>query len=211
MTPNARRESAGKAFTLIGILVVLVILIMLFTLDLKRVFNADIKMPNGSIDEKPWHNEDLIAEPGEGIKQPTPSQHQLRGTLELAAEVTVDGDKRGTLSITFTPDCRIRCLWSCLYAQSDRYYTYTSTAEGNTVSDKKFEQNETADPSKLYLIAKGTCIRKTFRNQELTELTEKQATTIYITGFLGTDESAMGMITLTTDNKACVTYDWKTR
>ena len=209
MFSNIQIKSAKKGSTLIGILVVLVILIMLFTLDLKRLFNADIKMSGGSIDDKPWRNEDLIAEVGEGIKQPDSSQHQLRETLELAAEVTVDGEGRGRLNITFTPDCRVKCQWSCLYAQSERYYTYTASAKGNVVRDKQFEQDETVDPSKLYLIAKGNCLKKTYRNKELSELMERQDTTIYVTGFLGSDGLATGEITLTTDKKASVTYDWK--
>ncbi|MCK4999654.1 MAG: hypothetical protein KAS23_08965 [Anaerohalosphaera sp.] len=196
---------------MIGILVVLIIIIMMFTLDLKRVFNADIKTSKDPLSVKPWHNEDLIVPDGKSVKQPNPSQHQLRETLVLAAEVTIDCVKRGLLQRSFTPACRIKCLWTCLYAHSGRQYTYTATAAGNIVSDRIFKQNEAEDRSKLYMIAKGICTKKTFRDQKMTELTEKQATTIYITGFLCTDESAMGMITLTTDNKACVTYDWKTR
>jgi hypothetical protein len=170
----------------------------------KRVRQAD---PNAL----PWEEEHYFVDDtlqGYGMEAEIrlyPEQPKLKGRTRFEATV-YDGDqRRGTLEIRIRPDGMIRGSWSVDFtigsAPTIRYRTVTDRSsdfvpdnfKGNLAPWKIYEDEDGQDESKLYLIAKGSCVLKAhnLKTAEKHNISE----TFYVTGWIGTDYNAAGELT----------------
>jgi hypothetical protein len=134
-----------------------------------------------------------------------PEQPKLKGRTRFEATV-YDGDQqRGTLEIRIRPDGTIRGSWSADFTIGPepviRYRTVMDRSSdfvpdnfrGNLAPWKIYEDEDGQDKSKVYLIAKGSCVLrahnlKTGKKSNISE-------TFYVTGWIGTDYNAAGELT----------------
>ncbi|MGI6273187.1 MAG: hypothetical protein ACOYLD_12625, partial [Anaerohalosphaeraceae bacterium] len=189
-------------------LVAVAILMVLYFLDVHRIFGPGLSGRSSVPESRPWLEEDLIKGPGEEIRMPKAPKPQLDEQREITAAVSREGAERGTMELTFGADGRVRGTWGCAYRHGNQDYTYDSSFAGNIDAKKVFVSAEgTKDKSLLYFIARGPY------TQRMTNVNNGQTTTeegtIWVTGWLGADYSARGLITITTDNTWSVTYDWQ--
>jgi hypothetical protein len=193
---------------LLILLAAIAIGMMLYFLNMRMIFGPSLDGRSNAPASRPWVEEDLIKGPGEAIDLPKSPKPQMTESRQMTAAVTREGAERGTMKLAFGTDGRLGGTWQCAYRHGDQDYAYDASFAGNIDADKVFVSEEGAkDKSLLYFITKGKYTQQltnTNTNQTITE----EGTT-YVTGWLSPDHSARGLITITTDNKWSVTYDWQ--
>ena len=206
---NAQRQQGG--FAILIVLVAVVIMMMLYFIDMRAIFRTEprSKRPEDR-PERPWLEEHRIVGKNILIKMPKPPKPQLDSDFKLKAVVTYDDSDRGELTLDFTIDGEVSGQWYCSYSHESRYYTFEADLAGNIDVEKTWIDSQTnaADPSKLYFITRGK-YTQTVYNQGSGVRSSEQGTA-YVTGFLGSDYSASGLIVITTDQIWSAKYEWQT-
>jgi len=206
---HLRGRANRRGAVLLMLLVVVAIGMVIYFLDMRAIFGPAMDGRSSAPASRPWLEEDLIKGPDEAIKMPKAPKPQMTEARQITGAVSRDGDARGTMKLNLAEDGRLRGTWGCAYRHGDEAYSYESSFAGNIDAKKVFVSDEgEKDKSLLYLIAKGKY------TQRLTNTNTNRTTTeegiLYVTGWLRPDFSARGLITITTDNKWSVTYDWTT-
>jgi hypothetical protein len=120
----------------------------------------------------------------------------------------MDGNDRGTATIEFAVSGEAKGVWYSEYSNEDRDYTMEATFAGNIDIDKTYSTGEIVDKSRLYFITKGT-YKQTAYNAEAGTKTLDEGL-VYVTGWLNTDYSVNGLITITTDKTWSAVYTMET-
>ena len=159
---------------------------------------------------RPWLEEDRILGTDKMIAMPEPPMPTITEPIKLVAAVTRNEAERGAMTLNFDVDGTVKGKWQCQYSHDERYYAYDSTFAGNIDVDVTYASEDgEKDKTLLYFITKGSYTQQS--TYTATQEQTQQDGEIYVTGYLAPDHSATGLITITTDRKWSVTYDWKTQ
>lgn len=195
----------GAAMLLV--LVAVAIMMVLYFLDLRMIFGPSLDGQSNAPASRPWLEEDLLASSEEVIDLPKAPKPQLTEPRRMTAAVTRQGAERGTMELAFGTDGRVSGTWRCGYRHGDQDYAYDASFAGNIAADRIYvSDGGVRDRSLLYFITKGAYTQRLTDTN--TNRTTREEGTIYVTGWLGPDGSARGLVTITTDRKWSVTYDW---
>ena len=156
---------------------------------------------------RPWLECEKILESDRLISLPEPPKPQLSKPIQIATDVMREEDPRGKVTLEFATSGEVSGNWNCSYSHEQRQYSYTADFKGNIdIEDTYVDQNGKADKSQLFFITKGTFI-KTIVNQS-SGISSQTEGDVYVTGWLGSDYSAHGRITITTDETWSAVYTW---
>ena len=114
------------------------------------------------------------------------------------------------MALSFDVDGTVKGKWQCRYSHDEQDYAYDSAFAGNIDVDVMYASEDgKKDKTLLYFITKGRYTQQS--TSTATQEQTRQDGELYVTGYLTPDHSASGLITITTDRKWSVTYDWKTK
>jgi hypothetical protein len=193
---------------LIMLLVVIAIGLILYYVDIVGITGGNrMIQKQEKPEDQPWAKEALIKDPNhpaKAAKKPAanPAKPVISKTLALKGEVTTKGTQRGQVIFTIQPDGTLSGSWECQYSYTHAAYVIMATFRGNTDTT----QDAPDDASKLCLVAKGDFTQKE-TNLDSGEIAETKGTA-YLGGWLGSDMTASGVISITTNKKWHADYTW---
>jgi hypothetical protein len=202
----------GKRHTgyiLIMLLIVIVIGLLIYYMDIMWIGGDTRLIRKAPPDQnQPWKYENLIRGPNQPVKSVTKSASAsskpvINKPLELKGEVATKNAKRGQITFTIQPDGTIDGNWQCQYSYTHAAYVISAVFKGNTDVTQTFS----GDPSKLFLIAMGDFDQKATNLESGAETQTKG--TVYFRGWLNSDFTASGTISITTDKKWHADYNWR--
>ena len=198
----------GRGFVLLLVLVAVAILALLYVIQIDTFFGPVSPGKSTRADHRPWLEEGRIVPGDKLIKPPQPPKLALVEPFALTARVKIDESERGTATLEFAVSGEVKGVWYSEYSNQDRDYTMEATFAGNIDADKTYSEGEAVDESKLYFITKGTYKQTAYNAKTGTKTLDEGL--VYVTGWLGTDYSVSGLITITTDKTWSATYTLET-
>jgi len=195
------------------LLVAIAILAILYVIQMDAFFGPVAPGGRTPAEHRPWLEEDRIVPSDKLIKPPQPPKPAINEPLILNAQVHLDGSDRGTATLKFAVSGEVSGTWYCEYSHDDRDYRFDASFAGNIDVTKTYLEEEVADESspsegldesRLYFITKGTYKQTAYSVEAGTETSEEGL--IYVTGWLHTDYSVSGLLTITTDRTWSATY-----
>ena len=205
---GSRGGWCGRGFVLLLVLVAVAILALLYVIQMDAFFGPVSPGKSTRAEHRPWLEEGRIVPGDKLIKPPQPPKPVLSEPLTLAARVMIDESDRGSATLEFAISGEVKGAWYSEYSNEDRDYTMEATFAGNIDTDKTYSEGEIIDESKLYFITKGT-YKQTAYNAEAGTKTLDEGL-VYVTGWLNTDYSVSGLITITTDKAWSAIYTLET-
>lgn len=197
-----------NGYVIIMLLVVIAIGLLIYFMDIMAISGGDKLLKTEKPEKKVWDNEALIKDQNHPIRAPKPAANSpkpvISKPLALKADVTSAGAKRGQIVFTIQPDSTLAGEWQCQYSYPHAAYVMTASFKGNTDIKQTFPGN----PAKLYFIASGEYSQKA-TNLENGEITDDKGT-VYVEGWLNTDFSASGKLSITTNKRWHADYTWQT-
>jgi len=197
----------GPGFAMLLLLVAIAILALLYVIQMDAFFGPVAPGRQSTAKHRPWLEEDRIVPTDRLIKPPEPPKPELNEPFTLTAPVFIDDSKRGTVALDFTIAGEVSGSWHCEYSHDNRDYAFDAAFTGNIDITKIYSKGETTDESKLYFITKGNYTQTVYNVEAGSETSEQGL--VYVTGWLGPDYSAEGLITITTDKTWSATYTWQ--
>ena len=205
---RGRSLCTRRASVMLVVLMAIVIVMLLYYVSFNTIFAPSLNRGRVTT-SRPWLEEERILGADKIIAMPEPPRPTIIEPINFVAAVIRNDAERGTMTLSFDVDGTVKGKWQCSYSHDEQYYAYDSTFAGNIDVDVTYESEDGQnDKSLLYFITKGR-----YTQQSTSAATQKQTQQdgeIYVTGYLAPDHSATGLITITTDRKWSVTYDWKT-
>ena len=191
---------------MIMLLVVIAIGMMIYYADMMWIGGGQTVKQEKPQDQ-PWANESLIKDPNHpasAAKKPVVNSTKpiIAKPLALKGAVASKDAQRGQVVFAIQPDGTLSGSWQCQYSYTHAAYVITATFKGNT----DVMQNAPDDASKLYLVAKGDFTQKE-TNLESCEITETKGIA-YFNGWLGSNLTASGTLSITTNKKWHADYTW---
>jgi hypothetical protein len=195
-----------NGYVMIMLLVVIAIGMMIYYADMMWIGGGQT-VKQEKPEEQPWANEAIIKDPNHPVKatkKPAANSTKpiITKPLALKGAVASKESQRGQVVFTIQSDGTITGDWQCQYSYTHAAYVITATFAGNTDTT----QTAPDDTSKLYLVAKGDFVQKE-TNLESGEITETKGT-VYFNGWLGSNLTASGTISITTNKKWHADYTW---
>jgi len=197
----------GPGFAMLLLLVAIAILALLYVIQMDAFFGPVAPGRQSTAKHRPWLEEDRIVPTDRLIKPPGPPKPELNEPFTLTAPVFIDDSKRGTVALDFTVAGEVSGSWHCEYSHDNRDYAFDAAFTGNIDITNTYSKGETTDESKLYFITKGNYTQTVYNVEAGSETSEQGL--VYVTGWLGPDYSAEGLITITTDKTWSATYTWQ--
>jgi len=210
---NRTEGAAGRrdqgAVLILGLLVAIALMAIVYAIYMAALTGRPtvLRSRSGPADDRPWLEEDRIVPAGQLIEPPRAGQAQLDGPKRITARVSREGDARGRLTIVLTPRGEVTCGWHAEFAHGKRETVFDATTEGNIDATKVYEGPEGRDETLLYFITKGTYTEQVYDRS--TTRGSVSGGTVYVTGWLGPDLRGHGKVTLTTDQRSSVSYEWE--
>ncbi len=196
-TIQASKHNGNTLITVIS-LVVLAVCAVWF-------INSITKDPTGPVEQCPWVEADRIVNDISEINLPQSPQISLDKVRRISHAITSDdGQDRGRLSIEIDPAGPVVATWKASYKEGVYEKDFTATCVGNIDAEIIYENENGADPSKLFFITEGTFLLKAF----------KQGNAIpgggeaYVVGWISPDGTATGTLVLAPDKKHTRIYKW---
>jgi len=204
-----RARSRRGAALILGLVISIALLVVIYAIYTSALFGPSTVLRTGSgvAEDRPWLEEDRIVPFGQMIELPRPPRMQIDKPDTINARVFREGEPRGQLSILLSPRGEVICTWHAEFAHGQRETTFDATAEGNIDVSKTYEGTDGPDATLLYFITKGTYTEQVYDRGTTRGFVS--GGTVYVTGWLPPDGRGHGKITLTTDKKSSVSYEWK--
>ncbi len=188
------------------VLMAIVIGMLIYYMSISTIFAPSLNRGRVAV-SRPWLEEERILGADKIIAMPEPPRPTITEPVNLIAAVRRNDADRGTMTLGFAVDGTVKGKWRCSYSHDDQDYAYDSAFAGNIDVDVTYTSEDgEKDNSLLYFITKGSYTQQS--TDAATQEQSRQDGEIYVTGYLGPDHSAEGLITITTDRKWSVTYDW---
>jgi hypothetical protein len=187
------------------LLVVVCIGLIIYMLDIKMLFGPGVKGGPEVATSRPWLEEERIVAEDKFVEMPEAPKPVIDRQIKIIAGVSRNGEDRGRMELAFGTDGRVTGKWGCDYVHGETAYSYEAGFRGNVDVDVTYSAEEKTDKSLLYFIARGKYIQKSTQG----DIRDNQEGEIFVTGYMGADYSASGLITITTDRTWSATYDWK--
>ncbi len=198
-----------RASVMLVVLMAIVIGMLIYYMSISTIFAPSVNRGKATT-SRPWLDEERILGADKIIAMPKPPRPTITEPINLVAAVIRNDADRGTMTLGFDVDGTVKGNWRCQYSHDEQDYAYDSEFAGNIDVDVAYASEDgKKNKSLLYFITKGR-----YTQQSTNTATQKQTQQegeIYVTGYLAPDHSATGLITITTDRKWSVTYDWKTK
>lgn len=196
---------------LLGLLIVVIIGMIIYFM---RMHGPVYQIGEGKSDiNPPWRQWDKmkIRMENEPIGRPTPSQNQLSKTLQIIAKPKQEDQDRGEFEIFISPDGLLKGVWAGqFYINKDVDFQVMSCSfKGNIDPKEVYKANDIEDPSKLFFITKGhfMILETNSKSGQVRNLMGDA----YIRGWLSSDNSVIGELIITADEKNFYLYTWQTR
>ena len=210
ITQNSKLKTKNyKGSAILMVLVSVVIGFLLYYVMLTGVFNPNMPSMGSIPDSRPWREEHRLVEANGKIKLPKSPKPTLGDGLTFTMTATRKENDRGLITIWFDERGLVSGAWSCEYSHEEREYSFDAEFAGNIDVKKKYEDEDGRDKSKLYFITKGDYTQIIYNNTTMRETIEEGI--IYVTGWLGPDQSLFGLITITTDKSWSSVYNFSTQ
>jgi hypothetical protein len=157
----------------------------------------------------PWNEQKRIVPRGQtphfNLSEERP---KLTNVFRYKTEVEQEGQPKGEINFLIYPDGTIKGMWKGEYDKDDDTHCVIMAASytGNIDPTRRYIENGTEDPSKLYFIAAGA-----YNILETTASTGKSRNAygfVYLRGWFETDFTAAGELIITPDKKNCETFSW---
>ena len=206
---RVRNLCMRRGSVMLVVLMAIVIGMLIYFMSISTIFSPSLNRGRVAV-SRPWLEEERILGSDKLIAMPEPPRATIKAPINLVAAVTRNDAERGTMTLSFDVDGTVKGKWQCQYSHDERYYAYDSTFAGNIDVDVTYASEDgEKDKTLLYFITKGSYTQQS--TYTATQEQTQQDGEIYVTGYLAPDHSATGLITITTDRKWSVTYDWKTQ
>ncbi len=197
-----------RASAMLVVLMAIVIGMLIYFMSISTIFAPSVNRGKTTT-SRPWLDEKRILGSDKIIAMPEPPMPMLTEPINLVAAVTRNDAERGAMTLSFDVDGTVKGNWRCSYWHDEQDYAYDSEFAGNIDVDVTYASEDgNRDKTLLYFITKGRYTQQS--TNTTTQKQTRQEGEIYVTGYLAPDHSASGLITITTDRKWSVTYDWKT-
>ena len=193
------------AFVVLLMLLVIVVVGTLIWLDPSALFNR-------SDPDLPWNEEFRLLKPGQQAKHtPSPEQPNITRILLFKADVEQQQEPRGQIELVIQPDGTVEGGWAAEYNPSPKinYLVMGADFKGNIDPSNIYTDEDGEDRSKLYFITKGKFIILETRLQSGKVRSVKGR--IYVRGWVDTDYTATGEITITSDKRSFQTFSWQAK
>jgi len=207
MNKRARSHMVGNqgGFALLMLVIVVAIIAVLYFVQLKVLMGPG-PILEVSKDERPWLLEKRILEDSNEINMPRRPKPGLGNGLMVRGSVLLEQAERGEIVVDIGGEGKVEGYWSCTYSHEDQGYAIDGSFAGNVDGKVTYEDDKGKDKSLLYFIAKGDFTKEAYNSK--TGHHEFSDGLIYVTGWLGTDYSATGKLTITSDKRSSVCFDW---
>lgn len=191
------------------VLIAVVILMLLYFVQIDTFFGPGLPTEPVGTEEHPWVLEELLVPDGEAVKLPRSPKPELDEPFSLTAPVRRNEADRGTVTVAFNANGRIKAQWQCTYSQTTgQAYQIDAQMNGNIVVKQTYQDpNGTKDKRLLFIIARGTYIKKPLVPETTVEGEKGQA---WLTGWIDPDHRVQGYLTITTDQEWAAAYGFDT-
>jgi hypothetical protein len=205
---NVSKDRSG--FAGLVILVAVAIVMVLMMIQMRTLFRPGMGYRKSTAPpSRPWLQDELLVPDDKLIKLPRPPKPNLDEPLSFTVPVTRKDNDRGEITIDFATTGEVAGTWQCSYSHDNIDYIYNAAFEGNIDVSKEYSDKQGDDPSKLYFFTKGNYSQTVYnRKSEEESFTEGL---VYTTGWMDTDHSVSGKITITTDKSWSADYKWRTQ
>jgi hypothetical protein len=194
---NAYRRHPKGAMVL-ATLVVVAIIAVLYMMIIKAILPVGSGGGGPSVkQDRPWRLDDLIVPNNGLVDMPESPKLVIDDGFELKAAVSRNGSDRGFAVLQFDSNGEVSGKWLCDYTHETREYSFISTYAGNIVVDKEYSDDTGSDESLLFFIVKGKYTQRKYHPDFGEQLTNG---IIYLTGWVETNKSLKGILTITTDD-----------
>lgn len=197
------RHTPKKGFAVLIVLVAVAIVMILYFVQMGTLFGPAGSYEVKGIEDHPWVLEELLVAEGEDIKLPRKPKPTLDDPLTVTMGVRLDGADRGQATITFEPNGRIHSHWECGYLSDTVRYQITADMNGNIDAKHTYRDESGKNKSCLFFIARGSYTKSPIEDNA-SVMGEKG--TAWITGWLKSDLSINGHITITTNRQWAGVY-----
>lgn len=191
---------------ILGLLIVIAIAMMLYFMDITAIFGPSrqyMERP-AAMEDHPWQLEDLLIGPDKNVPSPRKGQPELLEPIQIKAPVHRNDAPRGQATLLFGKDCRVAVDWVAQYESDQKTITIDSHLSGNIVPSKEYlDANGNPDTTRLFFIAKGPYTQTTRLPDKRMQ---SEQGTAYLLGWLHTDNTAVGTLTITTDQTWSARY-----
>jgi hypothetical protein len=170
------------------------------------------KDPN-AVGLKPWEEWKIRESlpPGNERGEPSEYQPELSEMIRFSVDAQAKGVEhtpRGTVGLTVQPDGTVSGGWGGNY-YNDRQINFegSGSVSGYVCPSKIYGGGEDEDESKLYFITKGkfTLHETDFEKNRF----HIRGGDLYITGWINTDYTAFGEVTITSNEKYFERFHWE--
>jgi hypothetical protein len=198
-------DDKHQGYAILIVLIAVAIMLMLAAVQMRVLFVGSGPKPSTGIEQRPWLLEELLAGDDEAVKLPRPPKPQFAEILDVTGRVTRETSERGTVSIHFETNGRIRAAWNTEYRHAEQTIALSAEMTGNIQVGQTYEGPDGKDKSRLFFIARGPYVKQTF--DPAFPVRDERGTT-WLIGWLHSDRRAEGHLTLTTDRTWSTVYDW---
>lgn len=200
-------ERNRPASALVGLLIVIALVFLVYFVQ--WYLRKTAKDPDICYDLTPWKEWRLRQSSEKPQQEPSEEQPDITETVRFDTNAELRSEPRGEIWLAMHPDGTVMGSWYGRYYKKPKinFDIMGGGFNGHTYPRKIYRGEDGEDRSKLYFIAKGTFLvaETDFEKDKLIH----RSGDIYVTGWVSPDYSAMGKITITSDEKYFETFDWK--
>ena len=196
-------KQTGSAILIV--LITVAIILLLYGIQMKTLFGPGLPTQPVGVEDRPWQLEKLLVAEGGKIKLPRKPKPRLSKPLIVSVDVVRNDAAKGTAAITFKPDGHVSAVWDCRYGYDEKNISISAEMAGNVNVKQTYEDENGRDKSRLFFIAKGTYLKTT---TTAAIGTTREKGTAWLLGWLGTDGTVEGHVTITTDQTWSAAYEF---
>jgi hypothetical protein len=201
---NSRRGSAG-----IILVIILVAAAAVYAFQAWR--KSHTPDPDTSQDLMPWQEWSIREESKKPVPPISDKQPKITTSLRYDAnvELTATKEPRGEVDFIITQDGEVFGAWSGTYynQQKDNFDVQNGKFKGKVYPARIYQDEKGQDQSKLYFLAKGKfMIHHIVAKDNSYKIYSGE---LYVSGWLNTDFSIAGDITITSDRKYSEIFHWQ--
>ena len=200
-----RRRSRGSA----GIVLIIIIVIAVGIFVAKKWMASRVPDPDTAQNLQPWTEWNIREKSQKPVPPIGPKQVKLTKSLKYDANVEAPQTKagRGEVAVWITSDGSVSGTWSGNYYDDKKMNCDIQGAgfTGKVFPGKIYKDEKGEDPTKLYFLAKGKVV---LHKSDLKSKYSIQSGDVYVHGWLNTNLSVIGNLTITGNEKKSETYSW---
>ena len=198
-------NSSRNGYAALIVLVAVAIIAIMIAIQMRAIFGTNLPSQPIGTEQRPWLLDKQILGAEEGVKMPKSPKPQLEEDFSISGIVTRNNAERGTVTIFFESNGRIRATWSCDYSHEQTAYRIGAEIAGNIDAGVHFTDENGKDKSRLFFVGKGTYFKETTTADTGTAV---EKGTAYVQGWLKPDGSAEGFVSINQGKDWVAAYEW---